>query len=366
VPAAQGGERIDGYDVQLRVDPSGELLVTETIGYDFGSAQEKHGIERIIPVRRRYDGTRDRVYPIDVVTVSATPGTPAQYGTEERGSDLVVRVGDPDRTITGRHGYTITYRVQGALDGFADHDELYWNAIGSQWEVPIDHPSVRVVAPAMIGSVACYRGPRGSVQPCAGYDTDGPSAVFQDARLAPHEALTVRVGFPAGAVPAPQPILHQRWSFARAFALTPLSGGLLVVLSVLALLAGWLVLGRGRDQRPSGPAGIAGLPGAVEYRPPEHLPPALADVIVHQRVRPLALTATIVDCAPAAICGLTRSNPLGTRSSRAGQRRPWRTGGWCASPTPTSGCWVMSGCCSSTSSPGGCPGRPARSCRCRR
>ena len=68
--AAQGGERIDGYDVQLRVEPSGGLVVSETIGYDFGTAQEKHGVERIIPVRRRYDGTRDRVYPIEVVTVS--------------------------------------------------------------------------------------------------------------------------------------------------------------------------------------------------------------------------------------------------------------------------------------------------------
>jgi hypothetical protein len=84
VPAAAlGGERIDGYDVQLRVEPSGGLVVTEAIGYDFATAQEKHGIKRIIPMRRRYDDTRDRIYLIEVVTVSATPGTPAQYETEE-------------------------------------------------------------------------------------------------------------------------------------------------------------------------------------------------------------------------------------------------------------------------------------------
>jgi uncharacterized membrane protein YgcG len=293
--AAQGGERIDGYDVQLRVEPSGGLVVTETIDYDFGTAQEKHGIKRNLALRQRYDDTRDRIYPIDVLEVSATEGTPGEYETTEEGSDLIVRIGDPDRTITGRHGYTIVYRVQAALDGFADHDELYWNAIGTQWEVPIGHASVRVDAPADVSSATCYRGPPGSRQPCAGHDADGTTAVFEDTRLAPHEALTVKVGFPAGVVPAQQPILTKRWSFARAFALTPLSGGLLALLSVLALLAGWLVLRRGRDQRPGAATGMAGLPGGVEYRPPDNLPPALAGLLIHQRVRPVDITATIVD-----------------------------------------------------------------------
>ena len=40
-------------------------------------------------------------------------------------------------TITGRHTYEIVYRVQGAMNGFADHDELFWNAIGDQWEQSI-------------------------------------------------------------------------------------------------------------------------------------------------------------------------------------------------------------------------------------
>jgi uncharacterized membrane protein YgcG len=293
--AAQGVERIDGYDVQLRVEPSGELLVTETIDYDFGTAQDKHGIKRIIPVRRGYDDTRDRIYPVSVLDVSATEGTPGDYETTEEGSDLIVRIGDPDDTVTGRHGYTIVYRVQGALDGFADLDELYWTAIGTQWEVPIQHASVRVIAPADVSSATCYRGPFGSVQPCAGADTDGTTAVFEDTGLAPHEGMTVKVGFLAGAVPAPQTILEERWGLARAFALTPLSGGLLALVSVLALLAGWLLLRRGRDQRPAAPAGIAGLPDGVEYRPPENLPPALAGLLIHQQVRPVDITATIVD-----------------------------------------------------------------------
>src|SRR5690349_20275605 len=134
--SAQAGERIRGYDVELRVDANGVLQVTERIDYDFGTA-DRHGIVREIPERSRYDNSRDRINRVTVLSVRATAGTPAQFETSANGPALDVRIGDPDRTISGRHGYTIVYRVEGALNGFADHDELYWNAVGSEWSVPI-------------------------------------------------------------------------------------------------------------------------------------------------------------------------------------------------------------------------------------
>src|ERR671913_527610 len=86
------------------------------------------------------------------------PGTPVQYTLEDVDNTLRIRIGDPDRTFTGRRDYTITYRVEGTLNGFPDHDELYWNAIGADWEVPIEQASVTVKAPAAVGQVACYAG----------------------------------------------------------------------------------------------------------------------------------------------------------------------------------------------------------------
>jgi Predicted membrane protein (DUF2207) N-terminal domain len=125
---ARADEQIRAYSVQLRIEPSGELLVSERISYDFGPAQ-RHGILRDLPVRRRFDSRRDRLYPVRVVGVRS-PDAPDQYSLEdadgEEGPLLRIRIGDPNQTVTGRHDYTIDYRVQGALDGFADHDELYW------------------------------------------------------------------------------------------------------------------------------------------------------------------------------------------------------------------------------------------------
>jgi hypothetical protein len=88
-------------------------------------------------VRFRYDDRYDRVYPLEVLGVWTSAQTPGEYTLEDVDNTLRIRIGDPDRTITGQHDYRIVYRVQGALNGFADHDELYWNAIGADWEVPI-------------------------------------------------------------------------------------------------------------------------------------------------------------------------------------------------------------------------------------
>ena len=103
--AQSGGERIQRYDVNIGIERDGTILVRETIDYDFG-ATPRHGILRDIPVRLRYDDTRDRIYPIEDLTVRASEGTPADYQVEDLSGGLKrIRIGDPDREITGRHTY---------------------------------------------------------------------------------------------------------------------------------------------------------------------------------------------------------------------------------------------------------------------
>src|SRR5258706_3834497 len=64
---------------------------------------------------------------------------------------------------------------------------------------------------------------------------------FSRAGHGPGEGLTVVVAIPKGVVASPGPILRERWSLQRAFALTPVSagaaGGLLAVLALLGALA---------------------------------------------------------------------------------------------------------------------------------
>lgn len=293
---AQSGEQILDYSVDLRIEAAGTLLVAEQIVYDFGT-EERHGIFRDLPARVRYDDHYDRVYPVEVLEVSGSRGTPVQYTLEDVESSLRVRVGDPDQTITGRHDYRIVYRVEGTLNGFADHDELSWNAIGTEWEVPIEDASVTVRAPAPVGRVACYVGPVGSTRPCASGEADGQTVSFAATGLDPNEGLTVVVGFPTGVVATPRPVLEERWSLARAFSVTPgtlgLAGG---VLAAVLLVLGWLFGTVGRDRRPGETR--SSLAGAVvESVPPEGIRPAQAGLLVDEVVNPVAITATVVDLA---------------------------------------------------------------------
>jgi hypothetical protein len=162
---AASGESIPTYDTRVEVQASGQMRITETIGYDFG-ANRRHGIIRKIPARFRYDDQHDRVYPIDGLTV-AVDGAPAKVARSSEGGYEVLKIGDPDRTISGAHTYVIGYTVRGGLNGFPDHEELYWNVVGDEWEVPIATATATVTGPAAIERTACYAGPNGSRLSCA-------------------------------------------------------------------------------------------------------------------------------------------------------------------------------------------------------
>jgi uncharacterized membrane protein len=142
--AAASGERITSYDAALTVRPDGSLQVRETIGYDFGGSQ-RHGIERKIDTEQRYDDNHDRNYPVSDIAASS-PDAPAQVHLTRTDASTTVRIGDPDRTITGRHTYVISYTVAAATTAFGDHDELYWNAYGPDWDVPVDTITVALGA----------------------------------------------------------------------------------------------------------------------------------------------------------------------------------------------------------------------------
>src|SRR3954454_7589024 len=188
---AQAGGRIPSYDVDLVGNDDGTLNITETIDYDFDGAQ-RHGIFREIPVRFHYDDRYDRIYPLKVESVTATPpGTPTNVKVETEGQNKTIRIGDPDRTVTGAHTYRIAYTVRGALNGFKDHDELFWNAIGEFWSVPIERATARVTVPAAVGQVACFAGPAGSRLACSQATADGRQARFTQSGLGSNEALTV-------------------------------------------------------------------------------------------------------------------------------------------------------------------------------
>ena len=312
---AQTAEQIRSYTETIDIRADGSIAVSETIVYDFGSTPH-HGIYRDVPTTFAYDSSRDRVTPLTVTSVSGSPGTPADYAVESQPGGITrIKIGDPNRPITGEHTYTIDYTVRGALNAFPGHDELYWNAVGDAWAVPVSSVRVTVTAPAALTQVACFAGPSGSRLGCDRARVSGGSGRFSQASLSPHEALTVVAALPKGAVTVGAPILQERWSLARAFALTPATGT--AAGGVLAVLVGvvvWLAWTKGRDRRYAGsqidqvmgnaggpdqpvPIGDAGESAPVEFAPPEGIRPGQVGTLIDERANTLDVTATIVDLA---------------------------------------------------------------------
>ncbi len=310
--AQSRGEQIQDYAVSIIIAADGSLEITERISYDF-SFNQRHGIFRDIPEREHYDATYDRRYLITVRDVRAD-GLTAQVDISHEGSYLRLRIGDPDRTIDGLHTYTIRYLVEGGMRGFPEHDELSWDAIGLNWEVPIERASVQVSAPAGILYVTCFAGPAGSRMRCDEHGMAGATARFAQSGLAPLSGLTVVLALPRGTIsPPPVPLLVERHTLARAFTADsttiPLAAGL-TVLGVGGVLG--LAWARGRDRQFAGgvvDAAFGNADGAeqraplrrdrvpVEYVPPDGIRPGEMGTLLDERADMADVTATIVDLA---------------------------------------------------------------------
>ncbi|MBW3621157.1 MAG: DUF2207 domain-containing protein [Actinobacteria bacterium] len=323
--AQDGGWRITAFDVELAVTDEGDLLVTETIAVDFGGL-ERRGIFRVIPVR--YPLPPDATVPdgapgqwwrtLDVEGIRVTsPSAPADVQLERpgpTGTDLSIRIGDPDVTISGAHEYRITYRVRGALNETDGAPELYWNATGDAWPVGIEAATATVRAPA-IAEVTCFAGYGGTASPCRSSELADGQARFASGRLSPGEGLTVAVRLEPGAVAVPEPQLRRRWSLGQAFVgspwALPLAG--VVAIAVAGGLAR-LLYRQGRDRIARGGVGVSGQvdptaasdrrrglleprPVPVEFRPPEGLRPGQLGLLIDERVDPVDISATIVDLA---------------------------------------------------------------------
>lgn len=305
-------EQIHSYAFDATIEPDGDLLVEETIVYDFGTTA-RHGIFRDIPTTLRYDDTHDRVYRLNDVVVWSETAPDTVVEEDGPGGTTRLRIGDADRTITGEHTYAISYRLEGALNAFDDHIELYWNAIGNEWPLRIGDVTAIVTAPAAIERAACYSGPYGSQLPCETSAIDGSTARFTEDVLHAYEGMSFVVSLPTGAVAAGDPILVERWTPQQAFKTdAPQLSSLFALLGLVLAGVGVLVWRTGRDRRSVGNAVDAafgegedhervplfgGYDGPVQVEPPDGLRPGQVGTLIDERANPLDVTATVIDLA---------------------------------------------------------------------
>ncbi len=280
VPAASQTV-IESFDVELVVLPDGTLDVTEVIRPRF--AAPRNGIYRTIPVEYQTPQGFNYTLLLDVISITDENNHALKYESSRERHYRKFKIYVPGAAHATRT-VNLHYKVLDGLKFFEDHDELYWNVTGDEWELPIESAGARVVLPAGVTGVRAtsFTGAYGSRQQDADVQVAGNAVEFRMRRaLSFREGLTVVVGWDKGSVREPGAaakvalFLRSNWPFS-------IPVGVLVVMF-------WLWYTRGRDPRLR--------PIAPQYAPPDGLTPGEAGTLVDNSADMRDITATIVDLA---------------------------------------------------------------------
>lgn len=298
-------EQIDSYSVQAQIHTDGTVGISETIIYSFGT-EEKHGIFRTIPIRKINQQGKKFAMTFDNFSVRDDAGQTYKYTRTDTAEDITLKIGDPNRRITGVHTYVISYTVSGAITYFSDHDELYWNVTGTEWNVPIQSARMQVLLPEEINGdiyAVCYTGKFGSTADDCQVTVTGNNAVITTTEaLNANAGLTVSVSFPRDVVAVREP------TEVTDFFDTPLGSvvGMGIFVSVLVGVGIWYFLlplyivflwwKNGRDPKPA--VGVAN----AWFSPPQDkkgrdLVPGETGTLIDEQADLRDISATIVDLA---------------------------------------------------------------------
>jgi hypothetical protein len=272
---------IERFNATIRVRPESELEVAESITARFTGSW--NGIVRSIPVKYRTPQGFNWTLGVALESVTGETGQALRTETSREGHYIKYKIwvpGAEDATRT----FVLRYRVRNGLRFFEDHDELYWNVTGDEWDVPIEAASAMIdLPPGAAGLRAIsFNGVYGSTDRDAVVEIgDRNVRLTMPHRLDFHEGLTVVVGWNKGVVAEPT-ATDRTLGFLRSN--WPLAIPIPVFVAVLFF---WRR--RGRDPRRR--------PVAVQYDPPEGLTPGEVGTLLDNAADMRDITATMVDLA---------------------------------------------------------------------
>lgn len=277
--AAQRTLVIERFDATIDVLPDGTIEVEEVIIPRFTGSW--NGIFRTIPVQYRTPQGLNHTLRLELLSVTDAEGSELRVESSREQHYRKLKIWVPGAANATRT-VKLRYRVRNALRFFDEHDELYWNVTGDEWEAPIEYASARVRLPRGVTGVraTAFRGVYGSTEQAATTIEDG--VIHVDTRdLGFREGLTLVAGWDPGVVHRPTALEK---TASTVYSNLPLAIPPLVFAGML-----WLWRERGRDPELA--------PIAVRYEPPDQMTPAELGTLFDGTPDMRDITATIVDLA---------------------------------------------------------------------
>jgi len=246
---ARADERILEFFSDIKVERSGDLLVTENLRVRSEGRQIKHGLQRdFARLYRRADGSRSAA-GLDVVSVRRD-GRAEPFASVRLRDGVRISTGRPDVVFRpGEYQYTLVYRVTRQLQAAGGEDRLAWDVTGRDWSLPIDRVRVRVVLPSEEPVRHAAVAGEGAGAPGRVQEKEAGRVVFVSSRvLAPGENMAIELGWPAGEVRRPGPL--KAWWYGvqdhAEFWVASVGVGLLLL---YYLIAGAQARGLGRREK---------------------------------------------------------------------------------------------------------------------
>ncbi len=223
---------IDKYFVDINVLEDKTFEISEQIDADFTILS--HGLYRNIPTRSRlyrpngtYDTQYGRVYDVSASDLSSK---------SIENSDIVLKMGNPDKKITGKKTYNIKYKYYAGNDNLKDSDEFYHNIIGSQWKTTISKVYFTITLPKDFDSskIKFYMGQNEDAThnpKILNYKIKNNQIIgYTKAVLNPFEGLTIRIELPDG-------------YFIQKADFSPYAIAIAIVLTIFPILL-WAIFGK--------------------------------------------------------------------------------------------------------------------------
>jgi len=279
--AAQRSYSIERFDANIVVNRDASIDVTETITARFVGSY--NGLYRTIPIKYRNAQGLNWTLGVALQSARDDAARDLRVETSRQGASVKYKVWIPGATNATRT-LVLRYHATNGLRFFDEHDELYWNVTGDEWEVPIRAATAEITLPSGATGVRAiaFNGMYGSTGRDGRVVIDGNVVrITMPHALDYHEGVTAVVGWDKGLVAAPT-------AASRAMETATSNWPLLIpiLVFVLAFYRWWR---HGRDPRRR--------PIAVQYEPPPKMSPAEAGTLLDNSADMRDITATLVDLA---------------------------------------------------------------------
>ena len=201
--AAQRTLAVERFDAAIAVNRDGSVDVTETITAKFVGSW--NGIYRTVPVEYHTPQGFNWTLHLELLGATGADGQALKVEKEREHHYIKYKIwipGAQDATRT----FTLRYRAKNGLRFFDDHDELYWNVTGDEWDVPVGIASARITLPQGATGVraTAFNGVYGAAARDAEVKIEGTAVrVTMPRALGFREGLTAVVGWDKGLVAEP-------------------------------------------------------------------------------------------------------------------------------------------------------------------